>query len=306
MKTLCVELPATSGGHFRGARRWLWRGLRIVALVYIGITIMLYWLQTSLIFPGAATQGKKVALVAPPPGAELVRLTTASGERIVALFGTALTPEGRPRSDAAHRPSMIYFYGNGMCLNDARYEFEQFRRQGANVLVPDYVGYGLSSGHPSEAGCYATADAAYSYLASRPDIDRSKIVASGWSLGGAVAIDLAARRPVAGLAVFSAFTSMADMGKLHFPFLPVSLLLQHRFESESKIARVRCPVLIGHSRGDTLIPNTMADRLQAAVQGQVKRLTLDSGDHGEYFSAGAGKIFPAVGQFLELLLLPPS
>ena len=71
-----------------------------------------------------------------------------------------------------------------------------FRRLGANVMIPDYVGYGLSGGSPSEAGCYATADTAYEHLKGRKDVDPGKIVAAGWSMGGGVAVDLAARRPV--------------------------------------------------------------------------------------------------------------
>ena len=159
-------------------------------------------------------------MVRPRADAELVTLSTANGDRVVALFGPALTREGEPHPEASRRPTLLYFYGNGMCLNDTLEQFDHFRRLGANVLIPDYVGYGMSGGQPGESGCLATADAAYDHLQSRRDVDPRAIVAVGWSLGGAVAIDLASRRPVAGLAAFSTFTSMVEMARRNFPFLP--------------------------------------------------------------------------------------
>ena len=80
------------------------------------------------------------------------------------------------------------------------------------------------------------------------------IIAAGWSLGGAVAIDLASRRQVGGLIVFSSFTSGVEMGRRVLPFVPVSLLLRHRFDSMHKIAKITCPILIGHGRRDPIVP----------------------------------------------------
>jgi fermentation-respiration switch protein FrsA (DUF1100 family) len=261
-------------------------------------------IQTNLIFPGRTTQGRPEARFTIPPGAEQVTLHTAEwsvtyGAPIAALFGPALTPEGRPREDAASCPTVLYFYGNGMCLATALNDFAMFRRLGANVLIPEYPGYGLSGGRPSEAGCYAAADAAYDYLKTRPDIAPDRIVAAGWSLGGAVAIDLAARRPVAGLAVFSTFTRMADLAAYHYPLLPHSLLLIHRFESEKKLPRVACPILIGHGTSDTIIPAAMMDRLAAAARAPVTKLPVRGADHNDFFDTGRGPLLAALGRFLD-------
>ncbi len=281
-------------------RRRAWRVARIPLLVYLGLLIVLTRFQSQLIFPGQATQGRPEARVQPPPGAGLVTLTTRGGDRVVALFGPALPAQGlAPRFDAASRPTVLYFYGNGMCLADCLVEFEAFRRLGVNVMIPDYVGYGLSGGRAGESGCYATADACYDHLRGRIDIDPNRIVAAGWSLGGAVAIDLASRRPVAGLAAFSTFTGMADMAGRHFPFLPVSVLLRHRFESERKIARVSCPVLIGHSRADGLIPFEMSERLASAAGGPVTHLVIEGADHNEFFAAGGRRVLVAFARFLD-------
>jgi uncharacterized protein len=282
-------------------RRWL-RTRRVVlvpASLYVGVVAVFATFQARLIFPGGATQGRPEAVVQPAAGTELVTLTTADGDRVVALFGPALTADGRPHPDAALRPTILDFYGNGMCLKAAAALMDSFRRLGANVLIPEYVGYGMSSGRPSEAGCYATADAAYAHLLARKDVDPTKIVALGWSLGGAVAIDLAARRPVAGLVVLSSFTSMAEVARAHYPFLPASLLLRHRFDSLAKIRRVSCPTLIGHGREDRLIPFVMADRLAIAAGGPVARLAVEDAGHNDFFLLGRRAILESLGRFLD-------
>ena len=287
-------------------RRWVVRLILVPLLVYVGVVVIFSTFQARLIFPGSETQGTPEAVVRPPPGAELVELTTARGDRVVALFGKALTPDGSPRLDASACPTLLYFYGNAMCLGDASGEFARFRRLGANVLIPEYVGYGMSGGRAGESGCRETAEAALAHLESRRDVDRGRIVAAGWSLGGAVALDLAAGHPVAGVATFCTFTRMADLSRRLFPFLPGSLLLRHRFENLSKIATVGCPVLIGHGRADRIIPFAMADRLAEAAKGPVTRVTIDEADHNDFFPSGGERIDTALRRFIEPLPRRPQ
>ena len=195
---------------------------------------------------------------------------------MAALFGPALTDDGWADPHAADlRPTMIYFYGNAMCLNYATAEFDRFRRLGLNVLIPDYVGYGMSGGTPSERGCQATADAAYDYLVSRRRVDPQQIIAAGWSLGGAVAIDLAARRTVGGLIAFSTFTSTNDMARTIFPIKLPDWFFVHRFESLRKIPKIACPILLGHGRLDALVPFAMFERLAAAATTSVTTLVIE-------------------------------
>ncbi len=282
-------------------RRWLVTLIRIPFLVYAGVVAIFFAFQARLIFPGSETQGKPDSVVRPRPGLELVTLTTTRGDRVVALFGKALAADGSPRLDASSCPTILYFYGNAMCLRDSSEDLGRFRRLGANVMIPDYVGYGMSGGSAGELGCRETAEAAFAHLLTRPDVDRGRIVVAGWSLGGAVAIDLASRHPVAGLATFCTFTSMADMARRVFPFLPASLLLRHRFENLAKIAEVGCPVLIGHGRGDRIIPFAMADRLTGAAKGPVVRVTIDEADHNDFFLTGGERIMTPLRGFIEQL-----
>jgi fermentation-respiration switch protein FrsA (DUF1100 family) len=261
--------------------------------------VILSLFQTQLIFPGAATQGRRDAVVHPTGGAEIVNLKTAAGDAVAALFGPALTPDGSPHPDAKSRPTLLYFYGNGMCMADCEGEFHQFRRRGFNMMVPDFVGYGMSGGKPSEQGVYATADACFDHLLTRSDIDPQRIVPTGWSLGSAAAIHLASTRKVPCLVAVSAFTSMADMARKHFPIMPTSLLLKHHFENEKKIRTIRCPIFLAHGTRDRIIPFEMSQKLATAAGGPVTKYDVMDGDHNDVFAVGGAGLFDAITQFVD-------
>ena len=176
-------------------------------------------LEEKLIFPGAASQGQPYAMIAPSSDYELIPLETADGTRIVAQFGRALGSAGEPAADAEHEPTVIFFYGNGAFAAQMANEFSHFRRIGMNVLIPEYPGYGMSGGRPSERAFYSAADTAYDYLQRRPGIDHGRIVAAGWSIGSAVAIDLASRRKVAALVAVSAFTTLPGVAHALQPWM---------------------------------------------------------------------------------------
>jgi dienelactone hydrolase len=159
----------------------------------------------------------------------------------------------------------------------------------------------MSGGSAGEEGCYAAADAAYEWLLKNPNIDPHRIVAAGWSLGAAVAIDLGARRKVAGVAAFSAFTSAVEMGKNLFPWLPVSLLVRHRFDNLKKIAELKCPVLLVHGENDDIVPHAMSDRLAAAGGAKVQRITVARAMHNDLFDVGGENLLEQFRRFVEAL-----
>lgn len=173
--------------------------------------------------------------------------------------------------------------------------------------MPDYVGFGQSGGQESETGCFATARASYQFLRSQPDINQKRLVIAGYSLGSGVAIDLAAheiqaKQPVAGLALFAAYTSMVDMGHQEYPIYPawlLRLILRYPFDSAAKMPQITCPVFLVHSRADTLIPYRMSDTLTALCRGPVTRLTVTHAGHAGYFSSVETAVFPALQRFTE-------
>ena len=264
-----------------------------VAVLVAGFLAVFYVMQTRMIFPGAAMQGSAEVVARPRPDESRVELTTPQGDAIVALFGPALRRDGRPHPNPASRPALVYFYGNGMCLAFARSEFERFRRLGLNVLIPDYLGYGMSGGSPSEQGCRQTAEACYDHLLSR-GFAADRIFVGGWSLGGAVAIDLASRRRVAGLFAFSTFTSASGMARTFFPLSLPGFMLRYKFDSLSKIPGLTCPILLGHGRGDPIVPFGMFERLAAAAEAPPSTIVVEGAGHDDFFDVGGGRVDDAI------------
>jgi alpha-beta hydrolase superfamily lysophospholipase len=260
----------------------------------------LVYAQARLIFPGQWTQRHARAEFETPVGAERLTLSGSRGERIAALFAPAQTSDGQPHPDASKRPTLVFFYGNDMYLSSTIHIVERLRRTGTNILVPEYLGYGLSEGKACEAACYDTADAVWRHVMRRKDVDKTRIVVSGASLGGAVAIDLAARAPVAGLITLVTFTSIPDVARHTHPHVPIWWFIRHRFESVRKMPRVICPMVIGHSTGDRLIPYEMSDRLAAAAGGPVERLVIEGANHKstEMLEVGGEIIFKTIDRFL--------
>jgi len=253
------------------------------------------FLETQVVFPGSSSQGQINSVVRPTSGCELVTLRAPDGTRIVALFG-------RPSNfrAAVARPALLYFYGNGMCMAHSLYVFNGFRSLGFNVIMADYEGYGMSGGTPSEPGCYASADAAYNYLLTRDDVDHGRIVPIGWSLGAAVAIDLASRRQIEGLVTFSAFTNIADMSQSLLNGFPLGImLLSSRFDNLAKISRVSCPILMAHGSLDPLVPPEMLDRLAKAARSRVTTFRVEGAEHNDIFQRGGASLFQRVKVFVD-------
>jgi pimeloyl-ACP methyl ester carboxylesterase len=252
--------------------------LAVLAGGYSAALIGLYGFQRQLIFSGARRKGEASSVIA-PPGMALVPLTTRDGTRFEALFAPALQRSGSPYPKGSRRPGLLFFYGNSSSLSGMLGRAEALRRCGVNVLVPEYVGYGSSGGSPSEQGCYDTADVAYDYLTTRPEVDPERLVVFGQSLGGGVAIDLASRRPTSGLITYGTFTSLAPVAQRRFWWAPVSVLLNQRFNSVGKIPRVRAPILMFHGTADAVIPFESMARLSEAAKAPVQTVTLTGGEH---------------------------
>ncbi len=169
-----------------------------------------------------------------------------------------------PNADAA-APAMLYLHGARWNLTGSTWRTRNWRELGFSVLAIDYRGFGKSSGDlPSEQQAYEDAGAAWQWLKHAQPDPRKRLI-YGHSLGGAVAIDLAAKiKPdeAAGLIAESTFTSIADMVKASkWGFLPLGFLVTQRFDSEDKIARVKLPKLFIHGTADHIVPPAMSEAL---------------------------------------------
>jgi fermentation-respiration switch protein FrsA (DUF1100 family) len=252
-------------------KRFLFRVLRRLSICYVIVLVVLLLLEDWLLFvPGGEWSP-------PPPELEVqdVQFTTASGIPIDAWWST--TKDWRP-SDGA----VLFCHGNGGNVSYRRGIYKPLKELfHAGVLVMDYPGFGHSGGSVHEAGCYAAADAAYDWLTTVQHVEPKRLILMGGSLGSAVAIDIAVRRPSRALFLSSAFTSFPDMAQARFPWLPGRWLVHNKFDSLQKIVSCRVPIFLAHQRDDRLIPFSQAERLIAAASEPKKLLTLIGGHHND-------------------------
>ena len=148
-----------------------------------------------------------------------------------------------------------------------------------NLFAFDYRGYGLSHGTPSEPGTYLDAEAAYHWLRQK-DFAGQRIIAYGESLGGGIASELCVRDPCGGLILQSTFTSIPDIGAELYPWLPVRWISTIKYDTRSRLPRLKIPVLVMHGRRDGLIPFHHATDNFAAAN-EPKLLWEIDGEHND-------------------------
>ena len=175
------------------------------------------------------------------------------------------------------------------------------QRHRLQVLLVDYRGYGGNPGVPSKSGLAADARAARAYLAGRSDVDLSRLVYFGESLGTAVAVDLADEHPPAALVLRSPFTSLGELGHYHYPLLPVRLLLRDRFSAIDQIRRIRVPLLVIAGGHDRIVPIENSRRLYEAAIAPKTLLVLAAADHNDYELLAGDEMIQAIVRFLQPL-----
>lgn len=264
--------------------------------------------QAELVFPGHFTQGKSRAWLDAPHGAQIVRLPVPSNpadatqtQFMVMLVASALTEDGQPHPQPSQCPTALLFYSAEVSLAAVAPRIEPLRRMGIYVACPEYLGYGMSSGEPSEKAFSATAETALQYLLERPETDPDRIILIGCGIGGAVATELASNHDVAGLVLLSTMTSMYDLLAHRLPDRTVQLLVRQRFDAAARLKQVRCPILIAHGTGDAVIPVEMAEPLALAARSVVRRVILDGCDHHGAELIEEGALRRPLAEFIEAL-----
>lgn len=268
-------------------------GLLLAPIVAYGL---LRWFEHRQVYqPYATLQGSPDTLGVPW---QEVWLTTGDGVRLHAWHLRAST-----RPDAGQRVVLVC-HGNGGNISHRLDLYTLLLDLGLDVLAFDYRGYGRSQGRPSEEGTYRDAQAALAWLRDRghpPD----RILALGESLGGGVAVELGRRETLGGVILQSTFTSVPDLGAEIFPWLPVRSLGTIRYDNLAKLGELPVPVLILHSRADTIIPFHHGERLRAVAPAATLFREL-RGDHNDALVAGYEEYGAALSDFLQLLDRPAA
>lgn len=228
-----------------------------------------------------------VPVPSPPPSPlEEVWLQVDGVGRVSSWYQEA----GRPG------PCLVFLHGNGENLETLRVSgaLAAFSELGLPSLAVDYPGYGLSEGSPSEPRLVASALAAIAWLERR--CPERAVALVGWSLGAAVALQAAARVPVDRVVAMSPWTSLAEIGREHFPGWLVGLFARETYDSLSVAPGLEMPVLVLHGERDSIIPVEHGRRVAAALP-DARWVPVPG--HGHNDLLGASVVWEKMRRFLR-------
>ena len=249
----------------------LW--LTAAAILVLGVLAVLWVGQERLIFFPQPV----VSTAHLPSRAQPLSIAAADGTRLAGWILPAAT---------SRAPAVVYFGGNAeevsWTLADGRWP------PGLTLVALNYRGYGTSEGRPSAADLLADGLAIFDAAAARDDVDGKRIAVFGRSLGTAVATHVAANRPAARVVLVSPYDSLAAVGGRHYPFLPVSLLLRHRFAPAEEAPRCRAPLLAIVAEADAIIPPAHSRALFDAWAGPKEWVVVPRAGHN---TLGAAREF---------------
>lgn len=260
-----------------GALKWLWRCLRIALLSYLGVLLVLLFLENSLIYPAPRYPAGDWEATHLPH--EDVYFESADGTKLHGWFVEHPQP----------RAVVLYCHGNGehVAYNDQLLAMLRDRLR-VSIFAFDYRGYGRSEGQPFEIGILEDGEAAQAWLAQRTGLKQDQIVLMGRSIGGGVAVHLAAKNGARGLILESTFSTLPDAAAGQFPWIPVQWLMRNRYDSLTKIKDYHGPLVCSHGESDTLIPMSLGRKLFDAANDPKEWYCVAGGDHnclqpGEYY-----------------------
>lgn len=261
----------------------LWSFLRIVAVLYVVVCALAWLLQRKLMYLPDPDD------VATPRGGVLDGTRTLD---IRVDDDVTLKAWYRPGDG---RGTVLFFHGNAGHRGYREPVLRAFATRGWGVMIPDYRGYGGSTGTPSEQGLYADGEACRAWLAAH---DGGPLVLMGSSLGSGVAVELARREPPAALVLQSPFDSMTSVAASAYPILPVRWLLKDRYPNDARIGAVRAPLFVAHGTEDRIIPMALGRRLYDSASQPKQWFPVEGAGHNDFWDVGGERYWNAIDAFL--------
>lgn len=214
-------------------------------------------------------------------GVEEIRVAAPDGASVVGWYGKALPGQ----------PTLLYFHGNGGTLITRKPRIERFMAEGWGILLMTYRGYGGSTGSPSETNNIADGVRAHDWLTAS-GVRARDIVLYGESLGTGVAAQVALQRPSAGLVLDAPFTSIPDVARRRFKFIPLKWIPIDRYYTQRIIGRIGMPLLILHGELDSVVPVAMGRALFAEAKEPKTLAVLPRGGHSDLYIDGNDAMTP--------------
>ena len=272
--------------------------LRVLLLPVLVIAAALLFAAVKIWIPGLPFFPTKT-IAATPADMEMpygeVRIPTSDGEVLSAWF-----IPGAPGRGPGAGLTLLFFHGNSGNISSYLRAAAIFHQLGLDVLMPDYRGFGNSTGLPSVEGTQLDAMAAWEWLRLHKGLAPDRLVIFGRSLGGGPASYLAARIEPRALILESTFTSLHDVAKGMFPEFLVSLLLRRDYDVRARLSGLRLPLLVAHSPDDETIPYGLGRELYESYAGPKNFLAL-RGSHNTGYRADREIYIRGLASFLESL-----
>ena len=240
--------------------------LIFVLAVYLVITLSLYFFQRNLLYYPSENNYSGDRLTVP---IEKVKIKTQDNIELLSWYH---------KKNVSDYKTILFLHGNAGSLENRIYKLNFLGNLDVNFLIIAWRGYSGSSGKPSEFGLYQDAKSALNWLNSKGITD-DKIVLYGESLGTSIAIEVGQNRDFAGIILEAPFTSMIDIGKKHYPFFPVKLLLKDKYVSKNKIKNIKSPVLVMHGKEDKIVPFYMGKKIYDLANQPKFKYFPDDDDH---------------------------
>ncbi len=249
----------------------------MLACAYVLLAVGAHFLSLKMLFPRPPV---KYDL-----GPDYIQLTAPDGVKLVARHW--------PNPQAKH--TLLYLHGNYEDLGSIGDYMPQFLAAGYAVFAIDYRRYGRSEGTPTEANTCADAELAYDYMRSKLRLPPERIVIFGYSLGGGPAVELARRRPAAGLVLQGAFVS-AYRVMTRIPLFPGD-----KFVNLAKVPELKLPVFVIHGTADGTVPFWHGQALYAAVRARKECLFVEGGPHAGLGDYAGPRYWEELRQFTDSL-----
>lgn len=246
--------------------------------LYGGLLLLLALAQRRLIYHPDRTRPEPSR--AGVPEMDALTLKSADGLELLAWHRP-------PREEGL--PTICYFHGNAGHLGCRGGKLRPYLDAGFGVLLPAYRGFSGNPGKPTEDGLYQDAEAALDFLA-RAGVLPERLILYGESLGSAVAVEMASRRPAAALVLEAPITSVAEIGRHRFPLFPVNAIAVDRFDAKAKIGKLRLPVLLVHGGRDAIVPERFGRALFAAASEPKEARFIAEAAHNDLYDHGMAEI----------------
>jgi alpha-beta hydrolase superfamily lysophospholipase len=264
--------------------------LLLVLVAVIGVLLIAIW----------AFQRRLIYLPAPGPvpsahehieGARDVTLETSDGLRLGAWFVPAVA--------SGNDLTVLVANGNAGDRSLRAPLARSLAREGFAVLLFDYRGYGGNPGHPSEEGLALDVRAAFRFLTEEEDVPPERLLYYGESLGAAVVTELATEHPPGGLVLRSPFTDLAAAGRVHYPFLPVGLLLWDRYPVLESIGQVDVPTIVVYGTRDSIVPPQQSRMVAEGTAGPTTIVEIEGADHNDSALLDGRELIDAISTLAE-------